>query len=74
MFYGRDRGDAGTQPVILPMKEWMSTAYISCIEYYYLFSGGQWWVYSFIEQNGWQNVKSFFPQYILTNEEMTCNI
>ena len=74
VFYGRDRGDAGTQPFILSMDEWMSVAYSSCIDFYYLYSGGQWWVYDFSEQNGWQNVKSFFPQYTLTREEMTCNI
>jgi hypothetical protein len=74
VFYGRDRGDAGTQPLILSMDEWMSVAFSSYIDFYYLFTGGQWWVYDFSEQNGWQYVKSFFPQYNLTREELTCNI
>ncbi len=26
------------------------------------------------EKDGWKNVKSFFPQYVLTGEELACNI
>lgn len=72
--YMRDRGEQNVEPKIVSIDEWMNVFYSSGIDFYYLFSGGQWWVYDFSEQNGWQNVKSFFPQYVLTGEEMTCNI
>lgn len=74
VFYGRDRGEQNVEPKIVSMDEWMNVFYSSGIDFYYLFSGGQWWVYDFSEQNGWQNVKSFFPQYVLTSEELACNI
>ena len=74
VFYGRDRGDAGTQPAFVAMDEWLSVEFSSCIDYYYLYNDGQWWVFDLCERDGWQNVKSFFPQYCLTREEMTCNI
>ena len=72
--YSRDRGETGVEAQTITMDEWMSVAYSSPIDFYYLFSGNQWWVYDFSEQNGWQNVKSFFPQYILTKEELACTI
>jgi hypothetical protein len=74
VFYGRDRGDSGTQPAFVSMDEWLSVEFSSFIDFYYLFNDGQWWVYNLIENDGWQNVKSFFPQYVLTTEELTCNI
>ena len=73
VFYGRDRGESGTQPYILSMDEWLGE-FSTCEDYLYLFSGGQWWVYDRYEKDGWKNVKSFFPQYVLTSEELTCNI
>ena len=73
VFYGRDRGEAGTQPYILSIDEWLGE-FSSCEDYLYLFTGGQWWVYDLYAKDGWQNVKSFFPKYVLTGEELTCNI
>ena len=73
VFYGRDRGESGTQPYILSMDEWLGE-FSSCEDYLYLFTGGQWWVYDRYEKDGWQNVKSFFPQYVLTAEELCSNI
>jgi len=73
VFYGRDRGDTGIQPYILSIDEWLGE-FSPFIDYLYLFSGGRWWVYDRYEKNGWNNVKSFFPQYVLTGDELTCNI
>ena len=73
VFYGRDRGEAGTQPYILSIDEWLGE-FSNFEDYLYLFTGGQWWVYDRYEKDGWRNVKSFFPQYVLTGEELTCNI
>ena len=73
VFYGRDRGESGTQPYILSMDEWLGE-FSTCEDYLYLFTGGQWWVYDRYEKDGWQNVKSFFPQYVLTAEELCSNI
>ena len=73
IFYGRDRGEAGTQPYILSIDEWLGE-FSNFEDYLYLFTGGQWWVYDRYEKDGWRNVKSFFPQYVLTSEELTCNI
>jgi hypothetical protein len=73
VFYGRDRGESGTQPYILSMDEWLGE-FSTCEDYLYLFTGGQWWVYDRYEKDGWRNVKSFFPQYVLTGEELACNI
>jgi hypothetical protein len=74
VFYGRDRGEAGTQPAFVTMDEWLSVAFSSSIDFYYLYNEGQWWIYDLLEKNGWQNVKSFFPQYTLTEEELACSI
>jgi hypothetical protein len=72
--YSRDRGETGVEAQTLTMDEWMSVAYSSPIDFYYLFSDGEWWVFKLCRQKGWKNVKSFFPQYILTKEELTCTI
>ena len=72
--YNRDRGESGVEAQTLTMDEWMSVAYSSPIDFYYLFSDGEWWVFKLSRQKGWKNVKSFFPQYVLTKEETTCTI
>ena len=72
--YMRDRGEKNVESKVLSMDEWMSVSYSSGIDFYYLYSGGQWWVYDLYAKDGWQNVKSFFPQYSLTAEELACNI
>jgi hypothetical protein len=72
--YMRDRGEIGQEAQTLTMNEWMSVEYSSAIDFYYLFSDSQWWVFKLFRQNGWKNVKSFFPQYVLTKEEYACTI
>ena len=72
--YMRDRGEQNVEPKIVSMDEWMSVSNSSAIDFYYLYSGGQWWVYDLYAKDGWKNVKSFFPQYSLTAEELACNI
>jgi len=72
--YMRDRGEIGQKAQTLTMNEWMSVEYSSAIDFYYLFADGQWWVFKLFRQNGWKNVKSFFPQYVLTKKEYACTI
>ena len=72
--YMRDRGEQNVEAKIVSMDEWMSVSYASPIDFYYLFSEGQWWVYDLSARDGWQNVKSFFPQYVLTKDDLVCNI
>ena len=73
VFYGRDRKETGTEPVIMSMDEWLGE-YSLRVDFLYLFTGGQWWVYEVLEKSGWNLVKSFFPQYSLTAEDLACNI
>ena len=72
--YMRDRGENGVEAQTLTMDEWMSVAYSSPIDFYYLFADGQWSVCKLSSKKQWQNVKSFFPQYTLTKEDFACNI
>jgi hypothetical protein len=72
--YMRDRGEVGVEAQTLTMNEWMSTEYSSPIDFYYLFANGEWWVNRLANKSDWKNVKSYFPQYTLTKEELACNI
>ena len=70
VFYGRDRGETGVDSVITSMDEYLSVKYSSCIDYQYVFNGGQWWVYDNNDKTGWVLLKRYFPEYILTEEEL----
>jgi hypothetical protein len=74
VFYMRDRGENGVEAKTLTMSEWMSVAYSSSIDFYYLFADGEWEVCELSSKKEWENVKSFFPQYTLTKEDFACNI
>jgi hypothetical protein len=74
VFYSRDRGETDVDSVITSMDEYRSVKYSSCIDYLYVFTNGNWWVYDTHEQNGWKIVKTFLPAYTLTKEEITSNI
>ena len=74
VFYNRDRGETGVDSVVTTMDEYLSVKYSSCIDYQYVYSGGQWWVYNNLKENKWKLVKEFLPEYTLTEEELSCNI
>jgi hypothetical protein len=74
VFYGRDRGETGIDSVITPMDEYLSVKHSSCIDYQYLFSGGQWWVYDNNDKSGWELVKRYLSEYTLTEEELASTI
>ena len=74
LFYMRDRGETGVESVTTSMDEYLSIKYSSCIDYLYVFSGGQWWVYNNLKKNNWKLVKTFLPEYTLTKEELACSI
>ena len=74
LFYMRDRGETGVESVTTSMDEYLSIKYSSCIDYLYVFSGGQWWVYNNLKKNKWKLVKKFLPEYTLTKEDLACSI
>jgi hypothetical protein len=74
VFYGRDRGETGIDSVTTPMDEYLSVKHSSCIDYQYLFSGGQWWVYDNNDKSGWELVKRYLSEYTLTEEELASTI
>ena len=74
VFYGRDRGETGVDSVTTPMDEYLSVKHSSCIDYQYLFSGGQWWVYDNNDKSGWELVKRYLSEYTLTEEELSSTI
>ena len=74
VFYNRDRGETGVDSVVTTMDEYLSVKYSSCIDYQYVYSGGQWWVFSNLKENKWKLVKEFLPEYTLTEEELSCSI
>ena len=74
VFYNRDRGETGVDSVVTTMDEYLSVKYSSCIDYQYVYSGGQWWVFSNLTENKWKLVKEFLPEYTLTEEELSCSI
>ena len=74
VFYGRDRGESDVDSVVTSMDDYLSVKYSSCIDYLYVFSGGQWWVYDNYEKTGWELVKKYLPAYTLTEEELSCSI
>ena len=74
VFYGRDRGEPDVDSVTTSMDEYLSVKYSSCIDYQYLFSGGQWWVYDNNDKSGWELVKRYLSEYTLTEEELSSTI
>ena len=74
VFYGRDRGETGVDSVTTSMDEYLSVKYSSCIDYQYLFSGGQWWVYDNNDKSGWELVKRYLSEYTLTEVELASTI
>ena len=74
LFYMRDRGETGVESVTTSMDEYLSIKYSSCIDYQYVFTGGQWWVYNNLKKNNWKLVKTFLPEYTLTKEDLACSI
>ena len=74
VFYGRDRGETGVDSVTTPMDEYLSVKHSSCIDYQYLFSGGQWWVYDNNDKSGWELVKRYLSEYTLTEVELASTI
>jgi len=74
VFYGRDRGESDVDSVTTSMDEYLSVKYSSCIDYQYLFSGGQWWVYDNNDKSGWELVKRYLSEYTLTEEELSSTI
>ena len=74
VFYNRDRGETDVDSVVTTMDEYLSVKYASCIDYQYVYSGGQWWVYNNLKKNKWKLVKEFLSEYTLTEEELSCSI
>lgn len=74
VFYGRDRAETDVDSAITSMDEYLSVKYSSCIDYQYLFSGGQWWVYDNNDKSGWELVKRYLSEYTLTEEELASTI
>jgi len=70
VFYGRDRAETDVDSAITSMDEYLSVKYSSCIDYQYLFSGGQWWVYDNNDKSGWELVKRYLSEYTFTEEEL----
>jgi hypothetical protein len=69
VFYNRDRGESDVDSVVTSMDEYHSVKYSTCIDYLYVFSGGQWWVYNNLSKSGWKLVKKYLKGYTLTDEE-----
>lgn len=74
LFYGRDRGDSDAHAKVTSMEEFESIKFNSCIEYLYLFSEGKWFFKDLFDNQGWKLVKGYFPEYTLTEEELSCSI
>lgn len=74
VFYGRDRAETDVDSATTSMDEYLSVKYSSCIDYQYLFSGGQWWVYDNNDKSGWELVKRYLSEYTLTEEELASTI
>ncbi len=74
VFYSRDRGETDVDSVTTSMDEYLSVKYSSCIDYQYVYSGGQWWVYNNLKKNTWKLVKEFLPEYTLTTEDIACKL
>jgi hypothetical protein len=56
------------------MDEYLSVKYSSCIDYQYVFTGGNWWVYDNNDKTEWVLVKRYLSECTLTEEELSCTI
>ena len=74
VFYGRDRAETDVDSVTTPMDEYLSVKYSSCIDYQYVFTGGNWWVYDNNDKTEWVLVKRYLSECTLTEEELSCTI
>lgn len=74
VFYGRDRGESNVDSVTTSMDEYLSVKYSSCIDYQYVFTGGNWWVYDNNDKTEWVLVKRYLSECTLTEEELSCTI
>ena len=73
LFYNRDRGETNVDAVVSSMDE-LHSIYYNSVDYYYLYSGGNWFVKNVIENEGWDRVEKFLPAYTLTEEDYACTI
>lgn len=71
VFYNRDRGESDVDSVVTSMDEYLSVKYSSCIDYLYVFTGGNWWVYNNLKKNEWVLVKKYLKGHTLTKEELS---
>ena len=74
VFYGRDRAETDVDSVTTSMDEYLSVKYSSCIDYQYVFTGGNWWVYDNNDKTEWVLVKRYLSECTLTEEELSCTI